>query len=283
MRRSGRMSCRLPIPPPRNSRAACLRCRPVNDVSSSRIRPRSRRSASAYRTTRRHHQLVTRRRAQTSHLQPPMVNPLGSKSGEAMTHHSGTFLARQCENHPDCRRARRGASRCSMRSTLGPLHNDDGRSLRETLVGQHDGLHLADRTIQRVPIVALPCSESIVQRQTKQRSTASSILSLSISTAASPRQVGDRHARPVGASARQPCRSADAYSQLRVSPRQPLRLPDSAGKRSVKPGFTACCDDRAGATPTYQGSASVTPPKSPVKPKHAGDDARCRKWSAALS
>jgi hypothetical protein len=29
----------------------------------------------------------------------PLTEPLGSKSGEATTHHSGTFLARQCATY----------------------------------------------------------------------------------------------------------------------------------------------------------------------------------------
>jgi len=51
-------------------------------------------------------------------------------------------------------------------------------SLRQTLVGEHDGLRLADRAtdyplamqpIERVPVVALPRSEPVVQREVKQR------------------------------------------------------------------------------------------------------------------
>jgi hypothetical protein len=50
------------------------------------------------------------------------------------------------------------------------------------------------------------------------------------------------------------------------------------GVRNANPRFTFCCDDRAGATPTYQGvQHSVIPPKSPMESKNAGDDARCPK------
>src|SRR6185312_5258323 len=58
------------------------------------------------------------------------------------------------------------------------LNNRSLSARSSSVVGQHDGLRLADRitdhslaiqTIQRVPVVALPGSEPVVQRQMKQR------------------------------------------------------------------------------------------------------------------
>jgi hypothetical protein len=76
---------------------ACHRRELIQNASAIRA------AASRISFTNRDYQLIPCRHAHPPHLCPRRAMPDGSKSGEATAQHPGTFLARQCVSHQDCR------------------------------------------------------------------------------------------------------------------------------------------------------------------------------------